>query len=41
MQGELFEGVDPADLAVCLRVLSKLSRRLDRAEPAEPADAAA
>ena len=33
MQDELFAGVDPADLAVCLRVLADLGRRLDKVEP--------
>lgn len=32
MQDELFADVDPADLAVCLRVLNNLARKLDRAE---------
>jgi MarR family transcriptional regulator for hemolysin len=31
LQQEMFAGIDPADLAVCVRVLNELSRKLDRA----------
>jgi MarR family transcriptional regulator for hemolysin len=30
LQQEMFAGIDPADLAVCVRVLNELSRKLDR-----------
>jgi MarR family transcriptional regulator for hemolysin len=32
LQGSLFEGLDPGDLAACQRVLAQLCRRLDRAD---------
>jgi MarR family transcriptional regulator for hemolysin len=35
LQNELFEGVDPGELAVCVRVLSQLTQRLDRPAAAE------
>ena len=31
LQQQLFADIDPADLATCLRVLSELTRKLDRA----------
>jgi MarR family transcriptional regulator for hemolysin len=30
LQEELFAEIDPSDLAVCLRVLNQLTRKLDR-----------
>jgi len=30
LQQEMFAGIDPSDLAVCVRVLSELSHKLDR-----------
>jgi DNA-binding MarR family transcriptional regulator len=30
LQEEMFAEIDPSDLAVCLRVLSQLTRKLDR-----------
>ncbi|HKT53317.1 MAG TPA: MarR family transcriptional regulator [Caulobacteraceae bacterium] len=30
LQAEMFAEIDPADLAVCLRVLNQLTRKLDR-----------